>query len=124
MKILYYDIIFRECGYLYNEGFLVVEVKDNRIENIEAVLTCDYIKSEIFDDYIQLDYYGLDDSYKKLSKNYQIIIPREYFEVPINIQVENNGFVIEILTKRKVSNPNIIKQYNQELKKFKKSNVF
>ena len=125
MKTLYYDIIFRHCEYSYNEGFIILKLEEGRIKDIEGVLTCDYIKSEISDEEVKICYYEFDSECWNLVEKFQIYIKQEYFELPMNLQITDGNHVVEIMTKCKVTNPNIKEKYNKILIDLKKNyNVF
>lgn len=124
-KTLYYDIIFREVGWMYNEGFLIVNLDGERIISMEGVLTCDYIKAKMEKDNLIIKYYALDDYFQTLVEEFKIQICYENLEIPLNIRVSNyNETTIEIKTTRKISNNEIKKKYDERLKKFKENNVF
>lgn len=122
METLYYDIIFRQFGNLYNEGFIIVYLEGGRIENIEGVLTSDYIKSEKSDKGVKISYYELNCNCWNLVKRAQIDIKQEDFGLPINLQITDGINTVEIMTKCKVTDSNIKEKYNKILTNFKKNN--
>lgn len=123
-KTLYYDIIVRKYYEMYNEGFLIVKIDDERLLSIEGIITCDYIQGEMKEDNIFMVYYALDYESQILIEDFSAIIPKENIEIPINLRMKIGGDVIEIITKRKITNNAIKKKYEETLKEFKENSVF
>lgn len=124
-KTLYYNIVFKECGHMYNKGFLIVNINEERIK-IEGVLTEDYIEAKIEQNNLVIRYYVLDEFFQKLILKYTLEIQKDQVELPINIQYELiNRSIVQIITKRQIINQEIMEKYDRILKEFKeRHNVF
>ena len=121
-KTLCYEVIFREQGFLYDEGFIIVEIKDGRLKNIEGMLTVDYIKSSIRDGIVTLGIYSLENN--SLDEIYSFKEREDNIEFPIFLCEEYEGIFYEFQTCFDIKNK--YKENKQELQKIKRKyyNVF
>ena len=71
-KTLYYKTVIRYIGMMKNEGFIVVEIDDNKIIKMEGIFTGDYLAADIKDDVIILDYYTREDDMEEYQKKFSI----------------------------------------------------
>ena len=124
-KTLYYNVICREHYHMYNDGFLIVDIEDERILSIEGILTCDYIKAEGNETHIIMKYYNFDYSTQTLMEYFMTIIPQYVIEKIFNIRIMlDDGNIIDITTTRKITNKETKKKYKEILKEFKENSVF
>ena len=129
-KTLYYDIEIRELNKMYNKGFIIIKLDGNRLLGLEGVITFDYIKAKMIEeDKLSIVYYSFDCESQMLLEDFEIIIPKENLEIPLNIgftmcDIDGTEEMIEITTKNKVTNNEIQKRYKKILERFKKNSVF
>ena len=87
-KTLYYNIIFRELGCMYNEGFIIINLSDERIISMEGILTYDYIKVEMEGNNFVIKYYISDEFSQTLTLEHVFIIQKDNLELPLNVIFE------------------------------------
>lgn len=122
-KTLYYDIIFRECDNMYNDGFIIVDFEDNRKVSFEGILTGDYIKGETENDFFCIKYYELYQILKVFVLKYIIRIPEEDIELPFNCKIiSTDETIIDIITTGKIENEEIKQECKDILEKLKREN--
>ena len=122
-KTLYYDIIFRECDNMYNDGFIIVDFEDNRKVSFEGILTGDYIKGETENDFFCIKYYELYQILKVFVLKYIIRIPEEDIELPFNCKIiSTDETIIDIITTGKIDNEERKQECKNILEKLKREN--
>lgn len=124
-KTLYYHIEFREIDNIYNNGFIIVNVEDNRIVSFEGILTGDYIKGGVENKSFCIKYYDLNPILKVYLLKYAILIPQDDIEIPLNFEVINGDedkTIIDIITTGKIENEEIKQECKDILEKLKREN--
>lgn len=98
IKTLYYNVVCREYGQMYNEGFILVDIEDGVLKNIEGLLTLDYIVFYIKDKVIDIKYYSLNENFTAFELEFEAIRELEEFELPIDLIIEmvDDGSTVEI----------------------------
>ena len=125
-KALYYDIELEEFGKMYNNGFIIAEIEDGRVTNVEGVITCDFLKAEINkDNGITFEYYTLKYNVQPLEEEFEFYIKQEDLELPINMEVlTDDKRKIKLSTKRSIFESKTKEEYIRILEEFKQNNVF
>lgn len=138
-ETLYYKVVLRaEDIFSYNDGFIVIEVEDGNIINLEGIFTTDFVKSNIREEYIFPIYYESQGT-KKLTENFRTIykkveiknfINNPEIELPkasfISIVNENNVVedIVEVEIIEKIEDVCKQLELKERISKFKQNNVF
>ena len=122
-KTLCYEIVFRKYGRMKNNGFIIAEIEDNKIISLEGILTLDYLVARIDKNYIFLEYYVIDENFKKYIKDKVIQIRKEDIVLPLMLNIQADGEILEIRTSNRISDSDLVNRYQNDLKNLK-SNVF
>lgn len=122
-KTLYYHIEFREIDNIYNNGFIIVNIEDDRRVSFEGILTGDYIKGGVENESFRIKYYDLNPILKVYLLKYTILIPQDDIEIPLNCKVINGDkTIIDIITTGKIENEEIKQECKDILEKLKREN--
>ena len=122
-KTLYYKTVIRYIGMMKNEGFIVVEIDDNKIIKMEGIFTGDYLAADIKDDVIMLDYYTREDDMEEYQKEFSIELDINSIELPLNVSAESDFITIEISTEHMILKSDEKVKCERILSEFK-NNVF
>ena len=73
--------------------------------------------------YIFLEYYVIDENFKKYIKDKVIQIRKEDIVLPLMLNIQADGEILEITTINRISDSDLVNRYKNDLENFK-SNVF
>lgn len=121
-KTLCYKAVARKTGEMVSDGFIVVEIENQKIISLEGLFTVDYLISKIDDDIIEFEYYTLNETFDEYINTVEIPVRTEEFVLPCTVTLvlkDGNKFEIEIIDR--VFDKQLENYYQESLKKFKSS---
>lgn len=89
MKTLYYKIEIREPGIFFNNGFVKVEIGDERKINLFGILTGDVIIGEEQDKKIKFSYFVRNYIKNCFEENFTVLMDLEEFKLPERFTFED-----------------------------------
>lgn len=107
MKTYCYELIYRWIGYLYNDGFVVVEIEDDgRIHSIEGLLGIDYLNTKIVNNKIDFFVYEYDYKTRKYIKDFNGVVRINSLELPFSFvftqKDEEEEIVVELIATKEL----------------------
>ena len=122
MKTLCYKFVFCLKGLLYNDGFIIAEIEDGSIKNIEGLLTDEYVEGKVVGDKIEIIIYSRN-SKGKLEETHNVKVKLTKFKLPLYIRtIEDKNQIIELKTGEKITGHT--RELKRSIKNFKDNNVF
>lgn len=121
-KTLYYRLLVKVEEIMANYGFIVVRISNGKLVSLDGVLTFDYLRGNIMDNGICLEYYSGDQNYQ-LSEEWRFVIKESNFELPINLIANfSDGVSVCIKTLKEIKDLSEKKKCDETLQRYK--NVF
>lgn len=122
MKTLCYKSIFRCKGWLYNEGFVIVEIDNGELKSLEGMLTNDYLEGKIENEKLRISIFTLDNK-GKYKEEFIFLIALEVIQFPFSIhKKDKDGNEYEMIFEGRPNNS--LEFCKKMLKRFKSHNVF
>ena len=119
-KALCYKAVARKTDEMVSDGFIIVEIENERIISCEGIFTFDYLTSKIGDSMIVFEYYTINENFDCYNKIVEIPIITKEFEIPSRITISlRNGKKFEIEMKDRVLDEQLENYYQNSLKKLK-----
>lgn len=123
MKTLCYKLVFCYEGLIYNDGFIIIEIGDDeKIKNMEGLLTEEYLGSKITGDRIVISIFSENDK-GKLEEFFMVDGDFEEFELPMNIKLrDQENRIVNLRTEHRITDN--IENLKERIKQFKENSVF
>ncbi|MEI3395514.1 MAG: hypothetical protein V8R82_07485 [Clostridia bacterium] len=105
-----------------NDGFIVVEIENDKIVSVDGMFTNDYIRSILREKHIAIEYYCWDYRIKLYVGEVRVPIKLEEVKLPLNVEITTpEGEEFQIETLEQVTDEELSKYYQEKLEKFKNS---
>lgn len=122
MKKICYNAVVRYIGKMRNDGFIVVEIENDKIVSVDGMFTNDYIRSILREKHIAIEYYCWDYRIKLYVGEVRVPIKLEEVKLPLNVEITTpEGEEFQIETLEQVTDEELSKYYQEKLEKFKNS---
>lgn len=127
-----YEVIFRDSGEVYNEGYIIAQIENGKLLSLEGVFTCDFLRTKISEEEIVLQYYLNAEGYELFVHDFDVSISRKDFELPLNIEdgvdVGFDGIeyhrAVSFKTQYEIEDVERIKMYQREINRYKADMYF